>query len=118
MSRDVPFKLRRPRTHEWIDQRSLALDKAIAAMIRDKPELLDRAKITLNRWIKLKEPEIPRALWEWQNILNQSTLEEILSFITEDSEKARQLRQSSPFCGILPQNVRLAILKYYETRTS
>ena len=118
MKLEVPHKLWHPKTHEWLDQRSLALDRAISEMIRAKPELLDRAKSTLNRWIKLREPDVPRALLEWQDILNRSSLDEVLIFITQDSEKARRLRQSSPFCGILPQDVRLAIFKEYETRAS
>lgn len=118
MKLEAPYTVQHPQTHEWIDQRSLALDRAIAAMIRTQPELLDRARITLARWIAQREPEVPFALLEWREILSHSSLEEILDFITQDNEEARRLRQSSPFCGILPEEVRLAILKEYETRTA
>lgn len=118
MKQEVPHTVQHPQTHEWIDQRSLALERVVAAMIRTKPELLDRARNTLARWIAQREPEVPFALLEWREILNKSSLEEILDFITQDNEEARRLRQSSPFCGILPHDVRLAILKEYETRTA
>lgn len=118
MKLEAPHTVRHPETHEWIDQRSLALERAVAEMIRARPELLNRARITLARWIAQREPEVPFALLEWRNILNNSSLEEILDFITQNNEEARRLRQSSPFCGILPQAVRLAILKEYETRTA
>ena len=97
-------------THESIDQRSLALDVEIARMIREQPELLNRAKATLRRWIEAREPEVPEALLEWGMILNSSNLEEILDLLVRDDEEARRLRQSSPFCGILPEERRLAIL--------
>ncbi len=111
-------KVQHPQTHDWIDQRSLALDCAVADMVRANPELLGRAKLTLARWIEQREPEVPKALLEWKVILERSSLEDILNFITQDNEEARRLRQSSPFCGILPNHVRLAILKEYETRAA
>jgi hypothetical protein len=113
-----PRKLEHPQTHEWIDQRSLALERAVAAMIRSQPELIERAKMTLARWIAQRQPDVPIALLEWQDVFEKSTVEEILDFISQDSEKARRLRQSSPFCGILPNEVRFAILKEYETRST
>ena len=108
-------KRHRKVTHEWIDQRSLALDTEIAQMIREQPELLDRAKTTLARWIQAREPNVPAALLEWAIILNNRTLNEILALLTRDDEEARRLRQSSPFCGILSEERRLAIFKEYET---
>ena len=38
--------------HEWIDQRSLAMETEIAQLIREKPDLLDIAKTNLQRWIQ------------------------------------------------------------------
>jgi hypothetical protein len=48
---EQPARRRRNVTHEWIDQRSLALSTEIAQMIRENPELLNRAKENLARWI-------------------------------------------------------------------
>ncbi len=101
-------------SHEWIDQRSLALHTEVAQMIRGKPELLTRAKANLQRWIQNQKPPVSAALREWDVILKNSTLEEVLSLITRDDEDARRLRQSSPFCGILTQERRLAIFQEYE----
>ena len=103
-------------SHEWIDQRSLALHTEVAQMIRGKPELLTRAKANLQRWIQNQKPPVSAALLEWDVILKNSTLEEVLSLITRDDEDARRLRQSSPFCGILTQERRLAIFQEFEAK--
>jgi len=104
-----------PVTDEWIDQRSLAMHTEMTQMIRAKPELLDVPKATLARWIKKDNPP-SSALLEWDTILKDSTTEEVLSLLTRWDEEARQLRQSSPFCGILPEERRLAIFAEFEQR--
>ena len=40
---------------------------------------------------------------------------EILDLLRSDTEDARRLRQSSPFCGILSEEERLAVFREYET---
>ncbi|MGO8927093.1 MAG: hypothetical protein ACLQU3_09420 [Limisphaerales bacterium] len=104
------------RTHEWIDQRSLALDLAIAEKLRAQPALLGRARLTLERWLQQREPLAPPVLREWQEILAHWPLSRILELLTAGNETARRLRQSSPFCGILTPGERWAILKEYESR--
>ena len=111
-----PEPPKRSRTHEWIDQRSLALDRAIAQRLRAQPDLLERAKTTLERWIEQREPSVPRVLLEWREILDDWPLEGILEFLSSAEERARRLRQSSPFCGILSPEERLAVFKDYELR--
>jgi hypothetical protein len=38
------------RTHQEIDARSLELHRLIAAKVRREPALLDRVRLTLQRW--------------------------------------------------------------------
>ena len=38
------------RSHEWIDERSLALHEAVAAKLEREPQLLDIARANLQRW--------------------------------------------------------------------
>jgi hypothetical protein len=116
MPKDRPEPPKQPRTHEWIDRRSLALDLAIAQMLRAQPELLQRAKSTLERWIKQRQPSVPPVLLEWREILDGWGFEKILEFLTSTGERPRRLRQSSPFCGILSPEQRLAVFKDYESR--
>lgn len=104
----------RPRTHEWIDQRSLALDQAIADKLQQQPELLEKARANLQRWIQQQQPAVPSVFREWQRILDTWTIENILDLLRSSNQEARRLRQSSPFCGILSQEERIAIFKAYE----
>jgi len=102
------------RSHEWIDRRSLALDRLIADKIEAQPDLLKRAVETLERWIAQRHPAPPPVLLEWREILRQATLTEILALLRSNSDEARRLRQSSPFCGILSPEERLALFGQYE----
>lgn len=102
------------RSHEWIDRRSLALDRAIAQKLIQKPELLQRAKETLQRWIQQRRPNVPKVMFEWQEILDWP-FEEILKFLASSEPEPTRLRQSSPFCGILTQEERTAIFQEYDS---
>jgi|SRR5579883_1504541 len=105
----------RNRSHEWIDQRSLALDQAIAAKLRTHPELLQRAKDTLQNWIRQRQPRAPQIMLEWQEILTTWSFEKILDLLTSSEQEPTRLRQSSPFCGILTQQERMEIFREYES---
>lgn len=104
----------RGRSHEWIDQRSLALDRAIAQKLIKDPELLQCAKETLQRWIRQRQPEAPKVMLEWQEILNHWPFEKILKLLTSSEPEPTRLRQSSPFCGILTREERAEIFQEYE----
>jgi hypothetical protein len=104
------------RSHEWIDQRSLALDQAIAEKLRTEPGLVEQARKTLDRWLEQRRPAVPSVLLEWHEILVHWPLERILALLTSADEEPRRLRQSSPFCGILSREERLRILEEYESR--
>ena len=102
------------RSHEWIDQRSLAMGRAIAGKVRAQPALFQIAKDILKRWIQQRQPDVPIVLQEWQEILTQWSVEKILDLLTSDDENARRLRQSSPFAGVLSQEERRSIFDEYE----
>ena len=104
------------RSHEWIDERSLELDRQVATKLRADPSLLERARTTLDRWLAQRPSGVPSVLREWQEILSRWPLERSLELLASSDENTRRLRQSSPFCGILSPEERLAILKDYESR--
>jgi hypothetical protein len=99
------------RSHQEIDARSLELHRLIAAKVRREPELLDRVRLTLQRW---RDPgNLSRAdpyLAEWERLMAQG-LEQVLATAIEESERAAALRQCSPFSGILSPAERFAFLK-------
>lgn len=103
------------RSHEWIDQRSLALDRAIAAKLKAQPELFQRAKDTLENWIQQRQPAVPAVLLEWQEILATWSFDQILALLNSAEPEPTRLRQSSPFCGILTEEERMQIFQEYES---
>ncbi len=87
-------------THRILDARSLALHCKIAQKILANPQLLVIAKRNIKSWASKYAKTKPIYLQEWRKLLQRPT-EEIASLITEQSEQAARLRQSSPFAGIL-----------------
>lgn len=84
------------------DRRSRLSHRYIADMIRVNADLLALTLTRVKDQITRTQPENPNdPLHEWQSILNNWPLDEILNFIISDSEKADQLRQSSPFISCL-----------------
>ncbi len=106
------------RSHEWIDQRSLALDRLIADKLERRPDLLQVAHQNLERWITESRGRPLRAHLEWRDLLARTPLPELLRLLRSETEEARRLRQSSPFAGLLSPEERWRILREYETRAA
>lgn len=100
--------------HKRIDQRSLALHRAIADKLREHPELLAIARENLDRW-STTAANSRRYFDTWREILNLP-LGEILDLIQEDSERMTALRQATPFAGILEPAERWAIYDRFRTQ--
>ncbi|MGO4879941.1 MAG: hypothetical protein ACLP59_03860 [Bryobacteraceae bacterium] len=95
------------RGHQRIDQRSLAMHRAIAAKLRNDPALMAIAFDNLDRWSQKGGRSQPY-LDAWREILKLA-LPEILTLLEEDSERMTAMRQSSPFAGVLEPAERWAI---------
>ena len=106
----------RQRTHQWVDDRSLALAEAVAAKLRREPALFSVALTNLQRWRQHIQPW-PMSLQEWDNILAQGPTI-ALAALTENSDRGRRLRQSSPFAGVLTPQERNTIFVEYEARAA
>ena len=91
--------------HRILDARSLAMHCKIAQKISGDPELLNKAKATLERWNAKAEDPKPRYLREWKKMLERPW-PEIAELITSMSEDATRLRSSSPFAGVLAADER------------
>jgi hypothetical protein len=104
-----------PNDHSRLDERSLAMHKLVAAKVLADPALLDKARDNLRRWQKIEgSPKL--ALAEWEQILSSPT-DQIAQLLTERSERAARLRQSSPFAGALTEAERRTIYESFSTRT-
>jgi hypothetical protein len=109
----------RARRHDWIDERSRALGAAVGERLRADPSLVAGALRRLDEWearaLAVGDGRILPVIREWRGFLQSSSLEGIIAFLGEDSERAARLRQSSPFAGVLPDEVRIAIFRRFET---
>jgi hypothetical protein len=102
--------------HMRIDERSIALHKAVADRIQADPRLLKIAIKNLKNYLrkyKSDNQNPPDCIIEWDAIFEKKSLDEILKFLVSDDEKAKQLRQSSPFAGILTPQERWQIYEAY-----
>lgn len=93
--------------HRLQDLQSLALHEEAVRLVKNDPVLLLKAQDTLGRWLATGESR-SASLWrEWQLILSAGSWRKALG----RTRHAQQLRQTSPLVTILPEEVRLRILK-------
>jgi hypothetical protein len=100
--------------HSRVDERSLAMHRAVAGKLLANPALLNKARETLRRW-QDSDGSPTLALAEWEQIL-RGTAYQVADFLADQSERAIRLRQSSPFAGFLTDTERRTIYESYSTR--
>jgi hypothetical protein len=98
--------------HRLAEERSLAYHRVIAGRLETQPETLARARQRVQAWLA-SGTEAPFYARKWAEILAGETAS-IETFLTERSELADELRQSSPFAGALDPRERWKIWR--ETR--
>ena len=102
------------RTHRTAELQTLAYHRLIAERLDER--LVDDARRRLRRW--RDDGRIhPRWFEEWDRILAMS-LPEIVKAISADTKRARELRQTSPFAGVLTEQERRRLVKAVEERAS
>jgi hypothetical protein len=95
-------------TQETLDQIKLAQHRVIAKKLRENPEaVFGLARRNLRRYIGHRRPAPATSLWrEWLTLLEQNSIDRIVTVMTAKTEKAAELRQASPFAGVLsPQEM-------------
>jgi hypothetical protein len=98
-------------SHRLLEARSLAMHAVIARKIERDPALLAIPQNNIERWSARWKEGAPAWIHEWQELLKQPW-PQVAALITEPSERAARLRQSSPFAGVLSNEERRRI---YET---
>ena len=94
------------------DRRSLALHEVIAKrLIEDPVAVLERARITLDLMTE-KHPSAASLLTEWDAILHRPT-SEIADVLLDPRPRARELRQVTPFAGILTPAERAKVYRRF-----
>jgi excisionase family DNA binding protein len=97
-------------------ERSLWLAHAVAGAIVEDPELvLGRARVNLRKLqAQHRRGQLARWLGEWEALL-EGPVERVLDTLTSRSPRARELRQNSPFAGVLPDDQRIRVLGAYSS---
>jgi hypothetical protein len=106
---------RRPgRTHRTAELQALAYHRLIGERLDD--QIVAEARTRLRRWRRDGRVH-PRWSDEWEHVLTKP-LPEIKKAISADTKRARELRQTSPFAGMLTEQERQRLVKAVEARTS
>lgn len=95
--------------HSLAEERSLAFHREIARRLRDDPGLVENARARVKGWLESGNVAKPYAL-AWERLLGLP-LSSLLSKITERTQAAHDLRQVSPFAGVLDARTRWRIHK-------
>jgi hypothetical protein len=99
--------------------RNLWLHQAVARKIVIDPErTLQRARVNLRR-LHAAHPRGMAAHWlyEWERLLDRP-VDELLEALTSRSERGCELRQNSPFAGVLTQRERGRILENFRSQVA
>jgi hypothetical protein len=92
--------------HRLAEERSIAYHEAVAARLRDRPALLEKARERVRGWCA-REP-VPYYARAWDEVLS-GPLAGIAAFLVDRGERARELRQSTPFAGMVDPRQRWSI---------
>ena len=100
-----------PTTRE--DRRSLALHEAIAERLLEDPQgVLRRARRTLALAMK-RHPGAQALLEEWDLVLGLP-LPDLVEVLRDPRPRARELRQVTPFAGVLSASERTRVYRAFE----
>jgi hypothetical protein len=91
--------------------RSLWLNRAVASRVAQDPVgVLAHARRNLDRFAKIHEgSSVVTWLERWRRVLDSGP-EAVMQVLTSTAPEAAELRQNSPFAGVLPAAERRAVL--------
>lgn len=98
------------RTHRTAELRSIALHEIVARRVREDPAVLDVARSRVAGWIAEGGPVDERYARRWRDLLGR-TEDEILAALPADTEEMRDLRQCSPFAGVVTSAERWRVMR-------
>ena len=100
--------------HRLAEQRSLALHREVAAILRREPARVGEALERVRSW-KRDGSVHPHYADAWERLL-EGPLEALLAALVGDGQRARDLRQSSPFAGFVDPRTRWRIWREVRDR--
>lgn len=102
--------------HRLAEERSLELHRTIAAILEREPARVDQARALLDRWIRAGSISAFYAS-EWTKLLD-GPMKTLLEVLVDEGERARALRQSTPFAGFVDPRTRWRIWREVRERMS
>jgi hypothetical protein len=103
---------RRSRSHRIPELQALAYHRLLAERLDER--MVERARRRLERWVA--EGRIhPEWAREWERVVSKPP-PEIAAAISADTKAARELRQTSPFAGMLTEQERRRLMSAVEDR--
>jgi hypothetical protein len=100
--------------HDLGDRRSLALHRAIAELLVQRPEILELARARVRRW--RETGEVARFYADaWQAVLDGDPAE-VAAFLEDGGERAIALRHVTPFAGVIDPRTRWRIWREVRER--
>lgn len=96
-------------------ERSLWLHRAlVTSLLLDPDGSLQVARDNLDRWIAAQRPDgmSSRYLSRWREVLDGG-LDQVIDTVLSASPESIELRQNSPFAGVLPDDVRVRVLQAF-----
>jgi hypothetical protein len=102
------------RTHAEVEERSLALHRAVAERLREEPERVALARQRVAAWRRDGAVGEPYAQ-AWSQALD-GPLKSLLELLIDPGPAATALRQVSPFAGVLSPRERWRILEDWAAR--
>jgi hypothetical protein len=104
----------RKRGHRAAELQALAYHRLVAERLDEA--LLDDARRRLERWEQSGQID-PRWSKAWSRILTKP-VPEVAKTISADTPRARELRQTSPFAGVLSEQERRRLVRLVEDRVT
>jgi len=98
---------RTPRGHRTAELRSIAMHRLIAERLNDK--ILDQARQRLD-WLADENHIHPHWEAKWRELIDLPC-SQIRVLLVEDSQHMRDMRQSTPFAGVLSEEERWTIIQ-------
>jgi hypothetical protein len=98
---------RRPQGHRTAERRALAYHRVVAERLNE--QMVDEARERVERLAADRHLH-PRYAERWQQLLSRP-LPDIAQAISADDEEGRDLRQNSPFAGVLNEQERRRIIE-------
>ena len=111
----MSVQFRPPLTRE--ERRSIRLHRSIALRLQERPRwVLQRARETLKK-MRRANPGAGQLLDEWRVLLKRS-IPELIPVLTDPGARARELRQVTPFAGVLSAKERAGVYRAFAEQES